>query len=123
MLSSSFADGLISVKLKKAGVGANFCIHKYFFERSDTWKNVRAEANDVKQESDNEDEPMEDGTESKVLFDPIDSRHLSSLPLIRTRLEKLLKSTPSNIHKFANLIVAIVRASDIMGLEQLLSQV
>ena len=114
---------LLSVKLKKAGVGANFCIHKYFFERSETWKTVQAEADEATQaENDQDDEPIDDDNESKhgsVRFDPIDSRHLSSLPLIKSRLVKLLKNSPSNIYKYANLIVAIVSfqsTKDLYGL-------
>jgi hypothetical protein len=109
------------VKLKKAGVGANFCIHKYFFERSDTWKTVKAEEKSVTQENEQDEEPGDDGTEPSVRFNPIDARHLSSLPLLRSRLAKLLKNCPSNMHKYGNLVVAIVRARMLGSVHQSLT--
>lgn len=41
-------------------------------------------------------------------FDPIDSRHLSSLPLVRARITKLLKASPHHLHAYQNLLVKIV---------------
>ena len=45
---------------------------------------------------------------STIQFDPIDTRHLSSLPLIRARLEKLLVNSPHKMHAAQNLLVVIV---------------
>lgn len=56
--------------------------------------------------------PVEDGTpaaESLNLdFEPVDSRHMSSLQLIKNRIVKLLKASQNNIHPSNNLIVTIV---------------
>jgi hypothetical protein len=56
--------------------------------------------------------PIEDGTpaaESLNLdFEPVDSRHMSSLQLIKNRIVKLLKASQNNIHPSNNLIVTIV---------------
>ena len=43
-----------------------------------------------------------------IQFEPIETRHLSSLPLIRGRLEKLLKSSPHQMHTAQNLLVTLV---------------
>lgn len=49
------------------------------------------------------------GAEDKSLdFTPIDARHLSSLPLVRARVVKLLKESTNNIHASANILIAIV---------------
>lgn len=100
-----------SVKLKKAGVGANFCMHKYFFDKSESWKAVLAEEREANQDADGEEDVEDDG-QSKlgvIRFDPIDARHLSSLPLIKGRLEKLLRNSPHHMHRALNLVTAIVR--------------
>lgn len=55
--------------------------------------------------------PVEDGTPfaaSELDFEPVDARHLSSLPLIKNRIVKLLKASPNNIHASNNLIITIV---------------
>jgi hypothetical protein len=56
--------------------------------------------------------PVEDGTPSaaslELDFEPVDSRHLSSLPLIKNRIVKLLKASQNNIHASNNLIITIV---------------
>jgi hypothetical protein len=56
--------------------------------------------------------PVEDGTLSaaslELDFEPVDSRHLSSLPLIKNRIVKLLKASQNNIHASNNLIITIV---------------
>lgn len=43
-----------------------------------------------------------------VSFDAIDARHLSSLPLVRGRIVKLLKASQNNIHTSNNILFAIV---------------
>lgn len=110
-----------SEKRKKSGVGANFVVHKYFFERSETWKDVLAEeekANKaalMKSEEPDLDFNM-DGNEDtvapnlgRIKFDPIDGRHLSSLAIVRSRIETLLRNSPHNMHTMHDLLVTIVR--------------
>lgn len=43
-------------------------------------------------------------------FTPIDARHLSSLPLVRGRVVKLLKASTNNMHVSNNMLVTIVRS-------------
>lgn len=58
---------------------------------------------------DEEDEQMQTAPQMGTLvFDTIDTRHLSSLPLIRARLEKLLRNSPHQMHAAQNLLVKIV---------------
>lgn len=108
----------LSEKRKKSGVGSNLCIHKYFFERSAAWKTVVAEESEanaidaLKAELDDEG-GVDDVTEgalpsSQITFDPIDLRHLSSTPLVRARVVRLLKNSPHNMHTTHNLLSTIV---------------
>jgi hypothetical protein len=114
--------GLISsstrVKVRRGGVGTHFCIHKYFFDRSPSWNSIREEelrADDTEnatQELTMEplDEEDDRATDPKSLeFTPIDARHLSSLPLIRARVVKLLKASRNQMHACNNLLITIVR--------------
>ncbi|KAI0344000.1 hypothetical protein BDW22DRAFT_1355246 [Trametopsis cervina] len=109
-------------KRKKSGVGANFCIHKYFFERSEIWKGVLAEEGKLRQlmvkkeEEDDGDMDMDDmddaasgpsSTIVQIQFDPIDSRHLSSLAIVKDRVEKLLRNSPHYMHSAQNLLPTI----------------
>ncbi|KAI0786110.1 hypothetical protein C8Q75DRAFT_304194 [Abortiporus biennis] len=100
-------------KRKKSGVGSNFCIHKYFFDRSPTWKTVlaeEAEANAIDQlktELDDDGEGNQEPSSSNITFEPIDLRHLSSLPLVRARVVKLLKASPHQMHTTHNLLVTV----------------
>jgi oxalate---CoA ligase len=102
------------VKLRRAGVGANFCIHKYFYERSPVWSKVREEATQAmaQVEDDAEEDTAGDhttpGEQEQPQFDPIDARHLSSLPLLQTRLVSLLKASEDHMCKATNLIMALV---------------
>lgn len=119
LLLSSYCLSL-SEKRKKSGVGANFCIHRYFFERSEIWQDVLAEEGKANQTlvqkteepEDDMDMDMEGSTPAHSLghihFDPIDSRHLSSLAIIRNRLEMLLRNSPHHMHAAQNLLVTIV---------------
>ncbi|KAG2123565.1 hypothetical protein DEU56DRAFT_45236 [Suillus clintonianus] len=108
--------GLI-IKARRGGVGNHSCIHRYFVERSAFWQQIQ-------QEEAKDDEPMvigeshpqdatsiEDGTPSaapsELDFGPVDSRHLSSLPLIKNRIVKLLRASQNNIHASNNLIITI----------------
>lgn len=104
------------VKLRRGGVGTNFCIHKYFFESSPLWRQIQDEGvnspKDLEAEGggiDAEETSLtQDGSQAPVKFDPIDARHLSSLPLIQSRVVKLLKHSESHTHPSQNLLVAIV---------------
>ncbi|KAG2345257.1 hypothetical protein BDR05DRAFT_1058382 [Suillus weaverae] len=108
--------GLI-IKARRGGVGNHSCIHRYFVERSAFWQQIQQEeAKDdepiVIGESHPEDAtPAEDGILSasplELDFEPVDSRHLSSLPLIKNRIVKLLKASQNNIHASNNLIITI----------------
>jgi hypothetical protein len=99
------------VKLRRGGVGTNFCIHKYFFERSPLWRQIQDEGGKDPDEGgpDNgEIASTQDGSQAPVQFDPIDARHLSSLSLIQSRIVKLLKHSESHTHPSQNLLVTIV---------------
>ncbi|KAI0067924.1 hypothetical protein BV25DRAFT_1819394 [Artomyces pyxidatus] len=105
------------VKLRQGGVGANFCVLKYYYDRSDLWRQIREEGAEggspagQQQQGDEAVEPdvETEATSSKpaVSFEPIDERHLSSLPLIQSRIVKLLKNSPYGIHQSQNLLVTI----------------
>lgn len=109
----------IRVKVRRGGVGTHFCIHKYFFNRSPSWKSIREEelraddTENVSQELTTElPDEEEDGrtTDPKSLeFTPIDARHLSSLPLIRARVVKLLKASRNQMHASNNMLITLVR--------------
>ncbi|KAI0935940.1 hypothetical protein AcV5_004217 [Taiwanofungus camphoratus] len=116
-LIKQLVDLDLVVKRRRPGVSTNICVHKYFFERSAVWKQVleeEAQAN-APQQADAKEEPEQDADEedsaqhslTAVHFDPIDSRHLSSLPLIRARLTKLLKNSPHYLHSYTNLLPKI----------------
>jgi len=97
-------------------VGNHSCIHKYFVERSAFWQQIQQEeAKDdesiVIGENHQHGTSIEDGTpagEPELDFEPVDSRHLSSLPLIKNRIVKLLKASQNNIHASNNLMITIV---------------
>lgn len=48
------------------------------------------------------------GQFAPVEFEPMDARHLSSLPLVRARVIKLLKASRNNLHPANNIIVTLV---------------
>ncbi len=106
------------VKLRRGGVGTNFCIHKYFFERSPLWRQIHDEgvksSKDLQEADeggpDNEEaaSTTQDGFQAPVQFDPIDARHLSSLSLIQSRIVKLLRHSESHTLPSNNLLVTIV---------------
>ncbi|OAX37287.1 hypothetical protein K503DRAFT_866963 [Rhizopogon vinicolor AM-OR11-026] len=108
--------GLI-IKARRGGVGNHSCIHKYFVERSAFWQQIQEEeAKDdeptiIGESRPQDGTPIEDGTPAteplKLDFEPIDSRHMSSLQLIKNRIVKLLKASQNNIHGSNNLIVSI----------------
>ncbi|OSD05907.1 hypothetical protein PYCCODRAFT_1383895 [Trametes coccinea BRFM310] len=105
------------LKLRRPGISTNFCVHKYFYERSPIWKQVAEEEKKAVSEAqarvegtsgaDSEIEEDETKPLEPVHFDPIDSRHLSSMPLLKARLTKLLKSCPYNMHTSNNIMLKI----------------
>ncbi|EKM60813.1 uncharacterized protein PHACADRAFT_179990 [Phanerochaete carnosa HHB-10118-sp] len=99
------------VKLKKAGVGSNLCVHKYFFEKSETWQNIRAVEQAAKEAADEKEQPGDEdddvSEQGSIQFDPIGVKHLSRLDILKGRLEKLLKNSPHNLYQLQNLVVAI----------------
>ncbi|KAI0651544.1 hypothetical protein C8Q79DRAFT_933943 [Trametes meyenii] len=104
------------VKLRRPGVSTNFCVHKYFYDRSPIWQQVAEEEKQAvseeqtqEKESFSDDEIDQDETKpfEPVHFEPIDSRHLSSMLLLKSRLTKLLKSCPHNMHTSSNIMIKI----------------
>ncbi|EJD04259.1 uncharacterized protein FOMMEDRAFT_106841 [Fomitiporia mediterranea MF3/22] len=101
------------VKLRRGGNSQNFCVHKYVFDRSSAWKNVREEelrAQEESAEADRQDSNITGaGTGSLQLphFDPIDTRHLTSLNILRQRLTKLLKHSLNYTQPYANISMKI----------------
>ncbi|KAF9229607.1 hypothetical protein BS17DRAFT_743885 [Gyrodon lividus] len=107
--------GLI-IKVRRGGVGNHTCIHKYFVERSPHWQQIQeeeAQDNEVVimgesiQSRDTADETADQSGQSQIFFDPIDSRHLSSLPLVKNRIVRLLKASRNHIHASNNLLLTI----------------
>lgn len=104
------------MKVRRGGVGTHFCIHKYFFERSSSWKEIRdeeiqAETLHIKTANEDIDLGEEDDEVDDVAaldFTPIDARHLSSLPLISARVIRLLKASKNNIHASTNMLITLV---------------
>ncbi|KAJ7693612.1 hypothetical protein B0H17DRAFT_1059213 [Mycena rosella] len=105
------------VKVRRGGVGSHFCIHKYFFDRSASWKAIREEETLAEAEAeapskqvtttDVQDEE-ESVLEARALnFSPIDARHLSSMPLVKARVIKLLKASKNFMHASSNMLIAI----------------
>ncbi|KAF7320177.1 B-block-TFIIIC domain-containing protein [Mycena kentingensis (nom. inval.)] len=103
------------VKVRRGGVGTHFCIHKYFFERSDSWRAIREEETRATAALEAAEEaaelPEEDGEQQPTpvdpAFTPIDARHLSSLPLLKARVIKLLKISKNQMHASHNMLLAI----------------
>ncbi|KAI0662526.1 hypothetical protein C8Q70DRAFT_908850 [Cubamyces menziesii] len=108
--------GLV-VKLRRPGVSTNLCVHKYFYDRSPIWQQVAEEEKKAVSEeqmeeqenalSDEEVDEEETKPFEPVHFDPIDSRHLSSMPLLKARLTKLLKNCPHYMHTSSNIMLKI----------------
>ena len=105
------------MKLRQPGVSGNICVHKYFYERNPIWQQILTEekeaiskeqVKDDEVDSEDDDDQEETKTFAPVHFDPMDSRHLSSLPVLRARLAKLLKNCPHQMHTSNNLMVRIV---------------
>ncbi|KAF8912964.1 hypothetical protein CPB84DRAFT_1670756 [Gymnopilus junonius] len=105
--------GLV-VKVRRGGVGTHFCIHRYFFDRSSSWKAIRdeetqAENLQMKKQSNEPDIGEDDDIEDpeSLNFTPIDARHLSSLPLISGRVIKLLKASKNHMHASNNMLITL----------------
>ena len=110
---------MCSVKRKKSGLGTNFVIHKYFYERDRSWQLIHHEEAQAAEPpafpavdneltlDDKEEEDVEFNT--TISFEPIDTRHMSSLPLIRGRIIKLLQASENNMYLSQTMLVAIVR--------------
>ncbi|KAH7915130.1 hypothetical protein BJ138DRAFT_998508 [Hygrophoropsis aurantiaca] len=107
--------GLV-IKARRGGVGNHSCIHKYFVERSALWKQIHDEEAREKKPAQEESrvqiaEEADSATATTqsgiISFDPIDSRHLSSLPLVRNRIVTLLKASKNYIHASNNLLMTI----------------
>ncbi|KAH6916823.1 hypothetical protein BKA70DRAFT_313865 [Coprinopsis sp. MPI-PUGE-AT-0042] len=101
------------VKVRRGGVGTHFVIHKHFYDRSPAWKAIREEesrAKDAEAVKEPQDEPEEDDELNAIPnldFTPIDSRHLSSLPLVKARVVRLLKASKNNIHASNNMLLTL----------------
>ncbi|KAF5319851.1 hypothetical protein D9758_018452 [Tetrapyrgos nigripes] len=105
-----------NVKVRRGGVGTHFVIHRYFFERSPSWKAIREEeisaeltrkgAEQPKPDVPDEEEKDKETADS-LNFTPIDARHLSSLPLVRARVVKLLKASRNHMHVSSNMLLTI----------------
>ncbi|KAF8058259.1 hypothetical protein FPV67DRAFT_1524679 [Lyophyllum atratum] len=103
------------VKVRRGGVGTHFVIHRHFFDRSPSWKAIRDEetlaetAHNVVLDPTAEIPEEEDGSADiqSLDFSPIDARHLSSLPLIRGRVVRLLKASRNYMHASNNLLITL----------------
>lgn len=104
------------VKVRRGGVGTHFCIHKYFFDRSPSWRAIREEelrADDANKSSREPAIELPNDEEDRVTdlksmeFTPIDARHLSSLPLIRARVVKLLNASRNHMHAANNMLITL----------------
>lgn len=111
------------IKARRGGVGNHAVIHKHFVERSALWQQIQEEARDDEviitgeniQPMDMTDEAGVPSGPSQINFDPIDARHLSSLPLVKNRIVKLLKTSRNNMHASNNLLMTIVWCSTHSG--------
>lgn len=103
------------MKVRRGGVGTHFVIHKYFYERSCSWKAIREEEHEARnhwKETGVHDVEGADRTDldqtNQLNFTPIDARHLSSYPLISRRVVKLLRSSKNHIHASKDMLVILV---------------
>ncbi|KAH8100488.1 hypothetical protein BXZ70DRAFT_937413 [Cristinia sonorae] len=99
-------------KRKKAGVGSHVLIHKYFFDRSPVWQTLLAEEAeladiDLLKAEGEPDDGVDDISPADITFEPIDLRFLSSLPIVKSRVVKLLQASPHQTSPAHNLITRI----------------
>ncbi|THU88448.1 hypothetical protein K435DRAFT_830546 [Dendrothele bispora CBS 962.96] len=116
-LVKQLTDLNLVAKVRRGGVGTHFVIHRYFFERSPSWKAIREEENSAELARKGADQPKVDVPDEEreekdkevesLNFTPIDARHLSSLPLVRARVVKLLKASRNHMHVSSNMLLTI----------------
>jgi hypothetical protein len=111
-------NGESRLKLRQPGSGMYFCVHKYFYQRSEHWKDVREEENKVDMKSKAKDSNLNDVDadvqnipSARESLAPLDARHLSSLTIVRSRLVKLLEGCTNHLHAAQNIIKTLVRDS------------
>lgn len=111
-----------SVKVPKPGIGTNFVIHRHFFDKSPHWKAIREEEHQAEEEDKTVQQSNEEAAEVEPTiakagldFGPIDARHLSSLPLVKSRIVKLLKASKNYIHESNNMLITLVRGPRFLG--------
>ena len=95
-----------SVKLRRGGNTQNFCVHKYFFQCSPLWKQVREEEARAAIGAPNGD--AEGQSTDSLQFDPIGPRHISSINVLRSRVVRLLNQSKNNMHAYHNFSARIV---------------
>lgn len=110
-----------SLKLRQPGSGMYFCVHKYFYQRSEHWKDIREEESRAEGKGKTNRDKSEEGDEesidirgpiSPMHFTPLDSRHLSSMSIIRSRLVNLLEGCTNRMHAAQNIIKTLVCSLD-----------
>ncbi|KAG6919586.1 hypothetical protein DXG01_004250 [Tephrocybe rancida] len=105
------------VKVRRGGIGTHFVIHRHFFDRSPHWKAIRDEESQAQSSHQTAPDATTDVYEEEekspdiqsLDFSPIDARHLSSLPLVRGRVVKLLKASKNQMHASNNMLITLVR--------------
>ncbi|KAG7098926.1 hypothetical protein E1B28_000821 [Marasmius oreades] len=102
------------IKRRRGGVGTHYVIHRYIYDRSPSWKAIRdeerkAELQLASSEFSGIDDEEEEQPEPVISpdFSPLDARHLSSLPLVRARVVKLLKASKNYMHVSTNMILTL----------------
>ncbi|KAF9269944.1 hypothetical protein L218DRAFT_888243 [Marasmius fiardii PR-910] len=101
------------IKRRRGGVGTHYVIHRYIYERSPSWKAIRDEERKAELQLASSEFPKIDEEEEQpeavnsIDFPPLDSRHLSSLPLVRARVVKLLKASKNNMHVSTNMLLTL----------------
>jgi hypothetical protein len=106
------------LKLRQGGTAQNIGLHKYFYERSEYWKEVREEASRLEPQAAsgdgstnaiaNEDVNEDLQPQTSIQLGNFDNRHLSSLPIVRARIVELLSRCTNNLHSARNLLVSMV---------------
>jgi hypothetical protein len=103
-----------SVKIRRAGVGTHFCMHKHFYEQSEFWQTVRdeeaAEKAKAAQQAEKMDVDPQPDTKAAQFdpIDPIDSRHsFESSPRSLTP-RQVAYSFKQPDARIANLLVRLV---------------
>jgi oxalate---CoA ligase len=103
------------VKVRRAGVGTHLVIHKFFYQRNELWQRIRTEEDEAEAQAAQNPPPHEPlilvdplPEDTRIQFEPMDSRHLSSLPLVRARVVKLLRSSKNCMHASNNMLITLV---------------